>query len=270
MFFCADLRIIDVSVLLHWWFDDSLMRHWWTMEISMQTILISEDFVVYKILIQTLLINFAFFVLTSKTLMNHCCVIDGSLEGHWLNNDDFGLKLNDHWCFVLNVLICATLIFPCCSSDVLLMLLWGNLDETAMIWMQVIMIIYVFFASLWITDVSLLLHWSFFDEVLKNNGDFDANIIDQKQNIVLVFQTLMFHCCFLEFLLVSLWRNFDETLMFSIQIPMIRSFFKVLISEIFMFHYCVSDDSLMIFRRGTVETARIWMRKLFIINSSFC
>ena len=270
MFFCADLRIFDVSLPLHWWFDDFSMRHWWSMEISMQTILISKDFIVYKILIQTLLINIAFFVLTSKTLMNHCCVIDGSLEEPWWNSDDFGLKITEHWCFVLNVLICETLIFACCSSDVLLMLLWGNLDETAMIWMQVIMIIYVFFASLCITDVSLLLHWCFFDEVLKNKGDFDANIIDQKQNIVLVFQTLMFHCCFLDFLLVSLRRNFDETLMFSIQTPMIGSFFKELISEIFMFHYCVSDDSLMILRRGIVETARIWMRNLMIINSSFC
>ena len=113
---------------------------------------------------------------------------------------------------------------------------------------------------------SLMIRWRDIDE----QGRFRCKQYWSEKKIVLIFQTLMFHCCFLEILLMSLRRIFDETLMFSIQTPMIRNFFRVLISETFMFHYCVSDDSMMILRRGIVETARIWMRKLMIINSSFC
>ena len=67
----------------------------------------------------------------------------------------------------------------------------------------------------------------------------------------------MFHCCFLEVLLVSLWRKFNEALMFLIRTLMIRIIFKVLVSETFMFLYCVSDDSLMVLRRSIVDPAKI-------------
>ena len=83
-----------------------------------------------------------------------------------------------------------------------------------------------FFASLWIFDVSLLLHWIFVDESLK---------------------------------------NFSEALMFLIRTVMIRCLFKVLVSETFMFLYCVSDGSLMILRRSLVDTAEIWMQTVMMI-----
>ena len=80
---------------------------------------------------------------------------------------------------VFILLICETLIFHCCFIDVSLMLLWGNIDETAMIWMQTLKII--FFANLWKFDISQLPHWWYFDENLMNNGEFDANNIDQQK-----------------------------------------------------------------------------------------
>ena len=76
----------------------------------------------------------------------------------------------------------------------------------------------------------------------------------------------MFHCCFIEFLLVSLWRIFNEALMFLIRTLMIRSLFKVLVSETFMFLYCVSEDSLMVLRRSIVDTAKISMQTVMIIR----
>ena len=90
-------------------------------------------------------------------------------------------------------------------------------------------------------------------------------LLISKNFIVLTFQTLMFQCCFFEYLLVSLWRNFDETLMFLIQTLIMRSLFKLLVSEIFMFHYRVSDDSLMILRRNNVESAKILTQTLMMI-----
>ena len=75
----------------------------------------------------------------------------------------------------------------------------------------------------------------------------------------------MFHCCFIEFLLSSLWRIFSDALMFLNRILTIRSLFRVLISETFMFLYWVSDDSLMILRRSIVDTAKISMQTVRII-----
>ena len=75
----------------------------------------------------------------------------------------------------------------------------------------------------------------------------------------------MFQYCFLEFLLMSLWRIFIAALMFLIRTLMIRSLFKVLVSETFMFLYCVSDDSLMILRRSLVDTAKISMQTVMMI-----
>ena len=156
-----------------------------------------------------------------------CCFFDGSLKQHSWNNDDFLLTFNDSKCFDFIVLIWDSLMFHWCFSDVLLMLLWGNLYETAMIWMRTKMIIYVFLC-------------------------YSLNI-------------WIFHCCFIEFLLMSLWRNFNEALMFLIHTLMIRSLFKVPVSETFMFLYCVSDDSLMILRRSLVDTAKISMQTVMMI-----
>ena len=76
----------------------------------------------------------------------------------------------------------------------------------------------------------------------------------------------MFHCCFLEFLLVSLWRKFNEALMFLIRTLMIIILFKVLVSETFMFLYCVSDDSLMVLRRSIVDPAKISIQTVKMIG----
>ena len=82
---------------------------------------------------------------------------------------------------------------------------------------------------------------------------------------LLISEYLMFHCCFIEFLSMSLSRIFDEALMFLIGTLMIRSLFKVLVSETFMFLYCVSDGSLMILRRSLVDTAEISMQTVMMI-----
>ena len=67
-FYCANLRDIDVSLLLRRWFDDDpLKRHFETLINSMETFLI---FIV-------------FLVLTSEALMFPCCFVDDSLMILW-------------------------------------------------------------------------------------------------------------------------------------------------------------------------------------------
>ena len=178
------------------------------------------------ILRQTLLIKMAFIALYYETLIIPCCFLDGSLKQRSWNTDHFLFTFNDRKFFDFIVLIWDSLMFHWCFSDVLLMLLWGNLYGTAMIWMRTKMIIYVF---------------------------------------LLIFDSLMFQCCFIDFLLMSLWRNFNKALMFLIRTLMIRSLFKVLVSEVFMFLYCVSDNSLMIIRRSIVDTAKISMQTVMMI-----
>ena len=108
--------------------------------------------------------------------------------------------------------------------------------------------------------------WCFFERTYMKQRWLEC----EKKMIIYVFfllisEYLMFHCCFVEFLLMSPWRNFNEALMFLIRTLMIRSLFKVLVSETFMFLYCVSDDSLMIFRRSLVDTAKISMQTVMMI-----
>ena len=198
--------------MLQWWlFDDSLRKQLWN----------SNDFDANNI------DHYRFCCLLFQNIDESLLLLWCSLKQHSWNTDDLVSTFNDHKCFVFFLLICETLIFHWCFSDVLLMLLWGNLYETAMVWMRTKMIIYVSF--------------------------------------LLISEYLMFHCCFIEFFLMSLWRNFNEALMFLIRTLMIRSLFKVLVSEIFMFLHCVSDDSLMILRRSLVDTAEIPMQTVMMI-----
>ena len=180
---CAIQRRIDISccsVLIGWWFlKETFMRQRWFW-------------------LQRLLIIIAFFALYSETLMIPCCFFDGSLKQRSWNTDHFLLTFNDSKCFDFIVLIWDSLMFHWCFGDVLLMLLWGNLYETAMIWMRTKMIIYVFF--------------------------------------LIISEYLMFHCCFIEFLLLSLWKNFNEIFMILMQILMLKINFKVLISKTLMIY----------------------------------
>ena len=124
-----------------------------------------------KILMQTLLIIFSFTPLHSETLTIHCYFFDGSLKPHSWNTDDFVINI-EHKCFHFFVLIWETLIIICCCVDVLLMLLWLNIIETAMIFLQLLVICYVFF--------------------------------------VLISESIMFHCCFIDDTFTIVWKDIDE------------------------------------------------------------
>ena len=118
----------------------------------------------------------------------------------------------------------------------------------------------------------LIFHCCFIDDSLMRfwwtmESSMQTLLIN-KNYAVLLFQTLMFLWCFIEFLLrslMSLQREFDETLMFLIRSPMITSLFRVLVSKAFMFLYCVSDDSLMILRRSIVEKVKISRQTVVMI-----
>ena len=136
------------------------------------------------------------------------------------------LDANNNSRFCFFVLISESLIFHCCFIDDSLMRFWWTMESS----MQTLLI--------------------------------------SKSYAVLIFQTLIFLWCFIEFLLMSLTslqRNFDETLMFLIWSPMITCLFRVLVSNSFMFLYCVSDDSLMILRRSFVKKLKISKQTVMMI-----
>ena len=125
-FFCANLRNIDVSLLVHWRF------------------------------------------------------VDDSLKKHWRYSEDFDANISDHKCFFY--LISETLMFFCCFVDDLLMIHWRDIFE-ALIFLLATFLIFIVLVLLntdWITNVSLLVHWLFVDDSLKNHRryseDFDASI----------------------------------------------------------------------------------------------
>ena len=111
------------------------------------------------------------------------------------------------------------------------------------------------------SDDSLMRHWWTMESSMQT-------LLISKTYAVLIFQTLMFLWCFIDFLLMSpmsLQRKFDETLMFLIRSPMITSLFKLLVSKTFMYLYCVSDDLLMILRRSNVEKVKIPKQTVMMI-----
>ena len=129
--------------------------------------------------------------------------------------------------------------------------------------------VFFFFANLRNIDISLMLQWCFVDasvrEPLWNSDGLNANKNDHLRFFSANLEYLMFHCCFIEFFLMSHRRNFNEALMFLIRTLMMRSLFQVLVSETFIFLYCVSDGSLMILRRSLVDTAEISMQTVMMI-----
>ena len=111
-----------IFLLIQWWLvDDSLRKH----------LRNSNDFDANNI------DRYRFFCAFSRKI-DDALLLLYSLMVPWNNfhetlTTSFQILMSTN-VLVFLVLICETLIFHCCFSDVLLMLLWGNLDETAMIW----------------------------------------------------------------------------------------------------------------------------------------
>ena len=83
---------------------------------------------------------------------------------------------------------------------------------------------------------------------------------------VLISETLMFHCRFVDDSLMNIWRDIFEALIISMQSFFIFIVFSVLTSESFMFHCFFLKDSLMTLWRNIDETPKIWMQTLKIIE----
>ena len=191
-FWCVNLRIIEFTLLVHWRFvDDSLKKHWrysedfdarlndlfgffWpnlqNIDVSLLlrrwflTSLWRELFETLTKSMENFLIFIVFVVLTSKSLMFHCFLIDDSLMTLWRNIDD----TTNIWMQTLkiiqvsNVIIIRTLMFLCCLIDSSLMILWWFFDKILMILMQTLMTKF-FSAKLGNIDVS---QYRFLDDSL--------------------------------------------------------------------------------------------------------
>ena len=126
-----------------------------------------------------------------------------------------------------------------------------------------------FFANLRNIDISLMLQWCFVDASLRepqwNSDGLNANKTGPLRffsaNLWIFDVSLLLHWIFVDESFKNFWWGLDVL----IGTLMIRSLFKVLVSETFMFLYCVSDGSLMILRRSLVDTAEISMQTVVMI-----
>ena len=83
---------------------------------------------------------------------------------------------------------------------------------------------------------------------------------------VLISETLMFHCCFVDDSLMNIRRDIFEALLFSLEAFLIFIVFVVLTCDSFMFHCFFLKDSLMTLWRNIDETPKTWMQTLKIIE----
>ena len=112
------------------------------------------------------------------------------------------------WFFVLSS---ESLMFQCWTIDESLMSLRRNIDVTAKISLQTVMITNVF--------------------------------------LNLISETSLFSCCFVDDSLMIIWRDIFEALINSMESFFIFIVFVVLTSESFMFQWWFIDESLTIFRK---------------------
>ena len=218
-FCCVNHWIIDFSMLVRWRFvDDPPKKHWrfskgfhannnhdkcfhWpnlrSIDVSLLLpgrslmILWRDVFRILIISMATFLIFSVFVVLTSESMMFHCCLIDYSL----------------------------------------LMILWRDVDETLMISMQTSMIIFFCCGSFRNIDVLLLLRrWALmmlcrdlFETVIVSMKTFSIFVVRN----VLNSETLMFHCFFIYDSLMTLRRIIADTTNIWTQTFLINRAFNV-------------------------------------------
>ena len=120
-------------------------------------------------------------------------------------------------------------------------------------------------------DVSLQLDWLVtFDDYLNRRwwdlDDFDAQTFDEIFFVLVIHETLMFQCCFVDDSLMTLWRDLFETLICSMETFLIFLVFVVLTSESLMFHCYFTDDFLTYLWRTIDETMNIWRQTFLIIK----
>ena len=122
-------------------------------------------------------------------------------------------------------------------------------------------------------DVSLQLDWLVtFDDSLNRRwwdlDDFDAQTFDEIFFVLVIPETLMFQCCFVDDSLMTLWRDLFETLICSMETFLIFLVFVVLTSESLMFHCFSIHDPLMTLWRSIDNTSKVWMQMLKILEVS--
>ena len=214
--------LISESLIFHCCFiDDSLMRFWWTMESSMQTLLISKSFA----------------VLVSQLLMFLWCFIEfllTSLMSLQRNFDEILMFLirSPMITSLFKVLVSKPFMFLYCVSDDSLMIFRRNIVETVKTSMQTVVMICLFEVQIFETlmfsyffiDDSLMIPWWDLDEQWR----FRCNLFWLVKNILCYSsKTLKLLCCLLVSSLMSLWRNFDETLMILMQTVLINFLFRL-------------------------------------------
>ena len=104
---------------------------------------------------------------------------------------------------VFVVLTSDSLIFHCFFFDDSLMTLWRTIDDTTNIWTQMFLISKAFnvlYFNFWCFIAAWLISrcWWFFEETMLRFDDFDANNNDKLFFGVVISETLMFYCCFVD------------------------------------------------------------------------
>ena len=205
--------------------------------------------------------------------MLYCCLIDDSMKEHWSNTDDFDLNLNHHSGFVFNVLICKTLIFPADSVVNGWWLFEGTLMKQRQFcckkyWSLSLIMRYIPKHWQFIT-ASLMFRWSSIHGTLTTSFKF-LRSLNVLVFIVLICESLIFHCCCGDISLMLLWGTTDETAMIWMQTISIFYILKVLVSEKLMFHCCFIDDSLTIFWWDIDEKCRFRCKHYWLVKITLC
>ena len=146
--------------------------------------------------------------------MFYYCFVDDSLMMLW--RDIVETLINSKEAFLIFisfvVLTSESLMFHCFFLDDSLMTLWRTIDETTSIWTQTLLInkdFNVLFFKFWCFIAAWLIKscWWFFEETFIRSRWFRCKKYWKMFFVVLISETLMFLCCFLD----DRWWHFRET-----------------------------------------------------------
>ena len=218
------------------------------------------------------------FVLISVTVMFHYCSLDYSLMLFWRNIVENLISSTETFLiFIVFVVLTPESLMFLCSSR---MILWCIFEEPLLKLGKFVCKRFwsLKFLMCWSSnfDVSLQLDWLIVvDDSLNRRwwdlDDFYVKIAVEISFVVVISETLMFHCCFVDDSLMTLWGDIIETLIIAMEAFLIFIVIVVLFCEPLMFH-CFSifsiDESLITPWRNIDGTTTISMQTVKIIEVS--
>ena len=169
--------------------------------------------------------------ITDVSLLNHWRILDESSKKHWRYSEDFVANIIDHKCFFKPNL--RNIDVSLLFRRWSLMILWRDIFETLINSMETFLISVVF--------------------------------------VVLISESVMFHCFLIDDSLMTFWRNVDDTTKILMQTVKIIEVYNVMIIRTLLFPCCLIDYSLLIlwkiFDNISMISMQTFMSILFVLIS---